>query len=350
MNSPYVLLSYWRMPDKIISLTYIISFMEKFAFYQDKVSASLKKLKYTKPPLELYEPIDYILSVGGKRIRPSLVLIAYHMFDEHVDYALNAALAVEVFHNFTLLHDDIMDKAELRRNKPTVHKKWNESVAILSGDAMMIESYQLLFSYPADTLTKIIDVFNITALQVCEGQQYDMNFQRSSSVSVNDYLMMIELKTSVLIATALKIGALLADVDIDTADNLYNFGKNIGIAFQLQDDLLDVYADQDSFGKSIGGDIVENKKTYLLLQLVNKASEKDKNDIDEWLKKGDFDPVEKINVIKSYYDKYNIKTITKEKIKQYFDAGMNQLDRLSVKADKKSTLQEFTDMLFNRMY
>lgn len=322
--------------------------MEKLSFYQDKISKSLGKVSFAKPPLELYEPIDYILSIGGKRIRPSLLLTTYHMFKDNVDYAINAALAIEVFHNFTLLHDDIMDKADMRRNKPTVHKKWNDSVAILSGDAMLIEAYELLFTYPFESLKEIMQLFNKTALQVCEGQQYDMNFQLDASVEVSDYLMMIELKTAVLIASSLKIGALLGNAQTETAHNLYEFGRLIGIAFQLQDDLLDAFADQEAFGKKIGGDILENKKTFLLLTLLEQATEHDQKTLQEWMAKTDYDPEEKIKTVKSLYLHYDIKSLTERKIKQYFNSSIAELERIDLPEEKKTTLYEFSEMLFRR--
>lgn len=323
--------------------------MNSLSYYQDKINQSLKTLKFSKEPLELYEPIDYILSVGGKRIRPSLLLVGYHMFKKDVNYAINAALAIEVFHNFTLVHDDIMDRAALRRSMPTVHKKWDDSVAILSGDAMMIKSYELLFTYPPEIIQKIIHDFNHTALQVCEGQQYDMNFQETTGVHTDDYLMMIELKTAVLIAAALKIGALIAGAGMDQAEHLYAFGKNIGTAFQLQDDLLDVYADQAKFGKRTGGDIVENKKTFLLVNVYEKASNKDLKILNYWTSKPDVDENEKIRAIIELFDKYNIKETTEAKIRYFFDKAIEQLNGINLPNEKKAPLYEFSEMLFNRV-
>lgn len=322
--------------------------MEKLSFYQNKIIASLKNISFAKAPLELYEPIDYILSIGGKRIRPSLLLTAYHMFDENVDHAINAALAVEVFHNFTLLHDDLMDKANVRRNKPTVHKKWNNSVAILSGDAMLIQAYELLFTYPFDKLKEIMQFFNKTALKVCEGQQYDMNFQINSTVTVNNYLMMIELKTAALIAASLKIGAMLAGAPANMVQQIYQFGKNIGIAFQLQDDLLDAFANEESFGKKIGGDILENKKTFLLLTLLEQATVNDKKTVLDWMERTTYDPDEKIKTIKSLYYHYDIQSLTERKIKHYFNLSVSELENIDLPADKKTTLHEFSELLFKR--
>ncbi len=322
--------------------------MEKLSFYQNKIISSLESISFAKAPLELYEPIDYILSIGGKRIRPSLLLATYHMFDENVDHAINAALAIEVFHNFTLLHDDLMDKANVRRNKATVHKKWNDSVAILSGDAMLIKAYELLFTYRFDGLKEIMQFFNQTALKVCEGQQYDMNFQNDSSVTVDNYLMMIELKTAVLIAASLKIGAMLAEAPANIVQQIFQFGINIGIAFQLQDDLLDAFADEESFGKKIGGDILENKKTFLLLTLLEQATVNDKKTVLDWMERTTYDPDEKIKTIKSLYYHYDIPSLTERKIKYYFNLSVSELENIDIPIDKKSTLHEFSELLFKR--
>ncbi len=249
--------------------------LDDFGELYEIIQSSIAQLKIDDEPKELYQPIQYSLDVGGKRIRPILVLAACKMFSDDIKSAIAPALAVEIFHNFTLLHDDIMDKADLRRNMPTVHKKWSENIAILSGDAMMIKAFEQIIKSPAQNLIPIVELFNKTAIEVCEGQQLDMNFETRETVTENEYIEMIRLKTSVLLAASLKIGALSGLASKSDADKLYNFGLNLGLAFQLQDDYLDVYGDQQKFGKKIGGDIVANKKTYLLIKAVELAGKED---------------------------------------------------------------------------
>ena len=232
---------------------------------------------------KLYRPIDYVLSMGGKHLRPSLMLMACNIFSEDIAPAIKPAIGIEIFHNFTLLHDDIMDKADSRRGKPTVHKKWEENVAILSGDAMLIKAYQYISTCPEKRLSKILEVFSQTAIEVCEGQQYDMDFEKESLVTEEMYLKMIRLKTAVLLGASLKIGAIIGGANQHEANCLYDFGINIGIAFQLKDDLLDVYGNSKKFGKTIGGDITCNKKTFLLIRTINKANEKEKEELEKWL-------------------------------------------------------------------
>ena len=245
--------------------------MTTIATYQQQIEAALKDKKYGSNPKELYEPIAYIMSLGGKRLRPVLVFIATDMFDGDAAKALHPALAIELFHNFTLVHDDLMDKAPLRRNQPTVHEKWNNNIAILSGDAMMVRAYQELCLADPSMLPQLLEIFSDTAVKVCEGQQYDMNYESMTKVSIQQYIKMIELKTAVLLGGALKIGAVIGGAREEDAQRLYDFGKHIGIAFQLQDDILDVYADAAKFGKQKGGDIIANKKTYLLLKAIEMA-------------------------------------------------------------------------------
>ena len=257
--------------------------MHKIKDLQEIINKEIESKKMGREPFSLYEPINYSLSNGGKRIRPLLTLLACNLFSEKIDQAIDAALAIEIFHNFTLLHDDIMDKADIRRGKPTVHKKWNENTAILSGDAMFIKSYDFLLETKTEKFKEILQVFNNTALEVCEGQQYDMEFENRNDVSENEYLRMIELKTSVLLAAALKIGAIIGGAENADADLLYDFGRNIGLAFQLQDDMLDVYGSKNTFGKEIGGDIVANKKTFLLIKAKQLSSIEDKRHIDSYL-------------------------------------------------------------------
>lgn len=296
----------------------------------------------------LYQPIGYALSMGGKRLRPAMVLLAYNMFRENIREALPVAMAVEVFHNFTLLHDDIMDKAEMRRNNPSVYKKYNENIAILSGDAMSIMAYISLLESTSVQLPSLIRLFSQTALEVCEGQQYDMDFETSLEVSIADYLEMIRLKTAVLLAASLKLGALAANAPAKAADQLYDFGLNLGIAFQLQDDLLDVFADQDKFGKKIGGDIVSNKKTFLLLKALDVSDPESKAVILDWIQRKDFDAEEKVIAVSAVYDKLNIKKITEDHIEKYFQSAINILDDIELPEEKKAELNHLANQILNR--
>jgi geranylgeranyl diphosphate synthase type II len=296
----------------------------------------------------LYQPIGYALSMGGKRLRPAMVLLAYNMFRENIREALPVAMAVEVFHNFTLLHDDIMDKAEMRRNNPSVYKKYNENIAILSGDAMSIMAYISLLESTSVQLPALIRLFSQTALEVCEGQQYDMDFETSLEVSIADYLEMIRLKTAVLLAASLKLGALAANAPAKAADQLYNLGLNLGIAFQLQDDLLDVFADQDKFGKKIGGDIVSNKKTFLLLKALDVSDPESKAVILDWIQRKNFDAEEKVIAVSAVYDKLNIKKITEDHIEKYFQSAINILDDIELPEEKKAELNHLANQILNR--
>ena len=296
----------------------------------------------------LYQPIGYALSMGGKRLRPAMVLLAYNMFRENIREALPVAMAVEVFHNFTLLHDDIMDKAEMRRNNPSVYKKYNENIAILSGDAMSIMAYISLLESTSVQLPALIRLFSQTALEVCEGQQYDMDFETSLTVSIAYYLEMIRLKTAVLLAASLKLGALAANAPAKAADQLYDLGLNLGIAFQLQDDLLDVFADQDKFGKKIGGDIVSNKKTFLLLKALDVSDPESKAVILDWIQRKNFDAEEKVIAVSAVYDKLNIKKITEDHIEKYFQSAINILDDIELPEEKKAELNHLANQILNR--
>jgi geranylgeranyl diphosphate synthase type II len=296
----------------------------------------------------LYQPIGYALSMGGKRLRPTMVLLAYNMFRENIREALPVAMAVEVFHNFTLLHDDIMDKAEMRRNNPSVYKKYNENIAILSGDAMSIMAYISLLESTSVQLPSLIRLFSQTALEVCEGQQYDMDFETSLEVAIADYLEMIRLKTAVLLAASLKLGALAANAPAKAADQLYDLGLNLGIAFQLQDDLLDVFADQDKFGKKIGGDIVSNKKTFLLLKALDVSDPESKAVILDWIQRKNFDAEEKVIAVSAVYDKLNIKKITEDHIEKYFQSAINILDDIELPEEKKAELNHLANQILNR--
>lgn len=299
-------------------------------------------------PQNLYHPVGYALSMGGKRIRPVMVLLASNLFGKEIENAMPAALAIEVFHNFTLLHDDIMDRAEMRRNSLSVYKKYNENIAILSGDAMSIMAYNYLLKCKTGDLGAMIRLFSQTALQVCEGQQLDMDFEQRSDVSIPEYLRMIGLKTAVLLACSLKLGALAANAPQKTADLLYDFGLNLGIAFQLQDDLLDVFADQDKFGKKIGGDIVANKKTFLLLKALELADSPLKQVIQDWIGKKEFDPDEKIKAIKEIYSQLDISRLTEEYICKYDQQAMTIWENIELEKETKTGLLNLAKMITNR--
>jgi len=299
-------------------------------------------------PAELYEPVRYVLSLGGKRIRPALVLLSCDMFSGGLSSALIPALAIEVFHNFTLLHDDIMDRSDIRRGNPTVHIKYNENVAILSGDVMSILACRLMNQSPGVVLHTVQDIFTRTAMQVCEGQQYDMNYEEHLTVSEEDYLQMIELKTAVLIAASLKIGAILGGAAEKDAEDLYEFGRNLGIAFQLQDDLLDTYGDPDVIGKKRGTDIIDNKKTFLMISALEKASSSQKEELCDWLTKKEFDSEEKINAVIDIYDSLDIRKLTDDRIKDFYTTALASLEHLNRPEEKKTELFNFASYLMSR--
>ncbi|MBU2045104.1 MAG: polyprenyl synthetase family protein [Bacteroidetes bacterium] len=266
---------------------------------QQIIDQAVKDTTYPSEPKELYEPISYLMALGGKRLRPAMVLMATDLFGGDIQEALAPALAVELFHNFTLMHDDIMDKAPLRRGQPTVHAKWNEAVAILSGDVMFVKAYKMMIQVKPDILSPVLEVFNQTAVGVCEGQQIDMNFERRAEVSIPEYVEMIRLKTAVLVGGALKIGALIGNASEKDAQLLYEFGENLGIAFQLQDDILDVYGDPEKFGKQVGGDIISNKKTFLLIKALELAEGETAKSLNHWLNLTQFDAEAKVKLLVS---------------------------------------------------
>lgn len=316
-------------------------------FYQKEFTNYLQKAINTSEPESLYRPIHYILQLGGKKMRPVLTLLTCNIFDEDYQKALNASLAIEVFHNFTLLHDDIMDKAAIRRGKPTVHTKWNENTAILSGDAMLIMAYQCLESYSPKLFKKLTLILNKTALQVCEGQQYDIDFETQKTVSIKEYIKMIKLKTSVLVAAAMKMGAIIANATKKDAKAIYQYGLNLGIAFQLQDDYLDTFGNQEQFGKKIGGDILENKKTYLYLKALEVASPKDKEVLQKWYtSKNKYE--EKIKEVTTLFTKNNIPKLTKKQIQKYTQKAFTCLEKTTLSSEKKEKLIRFGNSLMNR--
>ena len=295
------------------------------------IGEQLKQLSIgNKTPAGLYVPIDYVVSVGGKRVRPVLALMACNLFDDDIGKALMPAIALEFFHNFTLLHDDVMDNADVRRNRPTVHKRWNENTAILSGDAMMILACAYMCQAPPDILPVLLDIFNRTALEVCEGQQYDMDFEQRADVSIDEYMCMIRLKTAVLLAACLKIGAICGGADIGNAESLYQFGLSLGLTFQIQDDWLDVYADPDVFGKAIGGDILCGKKTYLLLTAFEKANHKTRCELNTLLNDQKMTANEKISRVKAIYDHLEVNDVARQAMDRYYQQAMSHLRNVAI--------------------
>lgn len=327
--------------------------MYSLAELQEILTAELKRrsdgLKKMSPA-DLYGPVDYSLEMGGKRLRPLLLLLSCNMFSDSVEEALPAAMAIEVFHNFTLLHDDIMDKAEVRRNRPTVHIKYSENSAILSGDVMAFLSYSYLLESKSENQKEILDLFTKTAIEVCEGQQLDMEFENRLLVAENEYIEMIRLKTAVLLACALKAGALVANTGLEIANQLYEYGINLGLAFQLQDDLLDSFGTQESFGKKIGGDIVANKKTYLLIKALETADIELRKELIGWLEKTGYDPAEKIKAVLEIYNRLKIKDLTQQKIDFYFQKCNAVFDKILVAESRKKQLQEISSSMLNRVY
>jgi geranylgeranyl diphosphate synthase type II len=324
--------------------------LNKISLYQQKIDEALKGRSYGTHPRELYEPIEYIMSLGGKRMRPVLVMLACDMFDGDADQALHSSIAIELFHNFTLVHDDIMDKAPLRRGKPTVHEKWNDNIAILSGDAMMVRAYQELCKTETPLLPQLLEIFSDTAAKVCEGQQLDMNYEKVQKVSIPNYIKMIELKTAVLLGGALEMGALLGGARKEDAQRLYSFGKHIGIAFQLQDDILDVYADAEKFGKQKGGDIIANKKTYLLLKAMEMSATNRylKEELEQWIAAPSFDPKEKVEAVTSIYNFLNVKELARTEMKKQYEIAMQCLEQIPVSEEKREVMVSFADGLMVR--
>lgn len=315
---------------------------------QNKVNSYIAALAYKRPPVGLYEPVEYTLALGGKRIRPVLMLMAYNVYKEEVDEILSSAVAIETYHNYTLLHDDLMDKADLRRGHLTVHKKWDENTAILSGDTMLVLAYQMMSRCAEPHLKEVMDIFNETALEIGEGQQYDMEFETRNDVSEEEYLEMIRLKTSVLLAASLQIGAVQAGASAEDARNLYDFGLQLGLAFQLQDDYLDVYGDPAVFGKRVGGDILCNKKTYMLINALQRADEGQRMELERWISATDFNPEEKVSAVTALYDAIGIKELCHRKIESYFQAAEACLDKVDVDDVRKQELRNFARSLMGR--
>ena len=314
----------------------------------EKINSYLDNLPYTREPQSLYEPVKYALSMGGKRIRPSLMLMAYNMFNDDPESILPTACAIETYHNYTLLHDDLMDNAAMRRGMPTVHVKWDANTAILSGDSMLVLAFQRMMQCAPDKLKPVLDLFTETSLEIGEGQQYDMDFESRTDVTEDEYIEMIRLKTSVLLACSLKLGAIQAGAPAADADNLYKFGELMGLAFQLQDDYLDVYGDPAVFGKAIGGDILCNKKTYMLINAYNRAGDDMRGELTRWVTAEEFDPAEKIAAVTAIYDKVGIKELAEQKINYYFDQSRKYLAAVNVPDERKAVLAGYTDKMMKR--
>ncbi len=310
------------------------------------IQTEIANTKYGESPTELYEPIEYLMSLGGKKMRPLLTIMATNIFSDDWQKAVKPALGVEVFHNFTLMHDDIMDAAPIRRGQPTVHEKWDANVAILSGDVMLVCAYELMTAVDDKIFKHVIRRFNRTAAEVCEGQQWDMNFATRNDVTEDEYINMIRLKTSVLLGFALELGGLVAEAGEENTKLLYEIGTNIGIGFQLKDDILDVYGDPEKFGKQVGGDIIENKKTWLLLKAleIGEANEA----LQTWIDAKNFDKIEKVKAVTEIYNSLNIRQLAETKMNEYFDKGLKGLAQLNAPAERKLPLIELTKQLIER--
>ncbi len=313
------------------------------------VNAYLEQLSYVREPKGLYAPIEYVLGLGGKRLRPVLMLLTYNLFHEKVAQILPQAIGLETYHNFTLLHDDVMDRADMRRGKPTVHVKWNDNAAILSGDAMVSLAFQLMLKdCPSECLPSVMEAFTRATLEVCEGQQWDLEFEHRFDVTVDEYIEMIRLKTSALLAAPFEIGAHLAGASKEDVKNLYEFGQKLGLAFQLQDDYLDVYGDPAVFGKKIGGDICCSKKTYMLITALERAQGETKKELERWIAAEQFDKEEKIAAVTAIYNKEGIAEACQEQINRYYDEGLQYLEKVSVDASLKENLKQYVGKLMNR--
>lgn len=322
--------------------------MESMKHYQDYFDKHLKSYNQSKTPKNLYEPIQYVLEIGGKRLRPILTLITADCFGGNISDSLNAALAIEVFHNFTLIHDDIMDNASLRRGKQTVHEKWNINTGILSGDAMLIMAYKLFESYPQSQSQELIKLFSKTALEVCEGQQYDIDFGNRFDVTTAEYLKMIEYKTAVLVASAMQMGAIIADASSEDQQKCFDFGRNLGIAFQLKDDYLDTFGDPKTFGKQIGGDIIENKKTYLFTKSIEMGSEATRNILKELYNQDLSNNEKKIFKVIEIFNETGAADANCIAIKKYTEKAFSSLKSLSIDSSKKNLLRDFGTQLMSR--
>lgn len=322
--------------------------MHTINHYRQEFENYLLQKAVQREPVNLYDPMVYILNLGGKRVRPVLVLMAAEIFGGDYRKALDAALAIEVFHNFSLVHDDIMDDAPLRRGKATVHEKWDINTAILSGDAMLIRAYQLFENYSGETFRKLAELFSKTAIEVCEGQQYDIDFETQDKVSVEEYLKMIEHKTAVLVGASLKMGAIVANTSKENCDRIYEFGRLLGIAFQLQDDYLDAFGNPDAFGKQVGGDIIENKKTFLYLTSLKVAASREAIQLEHLYSVNPPDPTAKVEAVKSLFESSGAAELTRCEIEKYTRSAFDALEELDIASDKKELLHNFGKGLMHR--
>lgn len=322
--------------------------MISFTDISNFINSEISKVDWIKEPVGLYEPISYTMTQGGKRVRPALMLMAYNLYRDDIEKIINPAIGIEVFHNFTLLHDDIMDKASIRRGKPTVHLKWDENTAILSGDVMQILAYEYISDVPAQYLKEVLKLFTKTAAEICEGQQYDMEFESRVDVNPDEYLEMIRLKTAVLLGCSLQIGAILGGSSQKDAESLYAFGVNLGLAFQLKDDILDVYGEEATFGKQIGGDIFSNKKTFLLIHAKNRAKDDILKNLEFWLNKENPDRESKINEVTKIYNQLEVKNICEEAMNSYYKKAIAKIDLVNVSQIKKQELRKLAEKLLHR--
>ncbi|MEN9370313.1 MAG: hypothetical protein RI952_1178 [Bacteroidota bacterium] len=322
--------------------------MNEIEQYQKTINEFIAQNKFSKFPQELYEPLDYIMALGGKRMRPVMVMMACDLLNGNMEDAVPAAMAIETFHNFTLIHDDIMDNAPVRRGKITVHEKWNVNTAILSGDVMLIEAYALLMRYENDLLRQILTIFNKSAIEVCEGQQIDMNFENRMDVSLDEYIHMITLKTAVVLGASLEVGALIAGVSPKQAHHLYEFGRNMGIAFQLRDDYLDLYADPEKFGKQVGGDVISNKKTFMLIKALELAKDNDAIELNNWLNAVTFNASEKVEAIKNIFDQLSIPQLLNDAVASYASLAWKEFEQIEAAEDKKKIMSDFMKGLLAR--
>ncbi len=313
-----------------------------------KVNEALESIVYDRKPSTLYAPIQYVLSLGGKRVRPVLMLLAYNLYKDDPERIMTQAIALETYHNFTLLHDDLMDNADMRRGHETVHRKWNPNQAILSGDTMLLQAFQRMGQCEADKLQAVINLFTETTLEIDEGQQLDVEFETRNDVTEDEYVEMIRLKTSVLLACAVKIGAILAGASKEDQDNLYKFGEQIGLAFQLQDDLLDVYGDPKVFGKNIGGDITSNKKTYMLINAVNRANPAQREELTRWIEAAEFDREEKVKAVTRLYDEIGIRELCEQKMEACYALAQEYMDKVNVAEERKAELKAYAAAMMKR--
>ncbi len=314
------------------------------------INDQLTTVAVDRQPNGLYEPIRYVLSLGGKRIRPMLMMLAYNMFRDDPQSILHPACGIEIYHNYTLLHDDLMDNADIRRGHMTVHKRWNPNTAILSGDSMLVLAYEYMAKCKEEKLAEVMQLFTKTALEIGEGQQLDMDFESRNDVSEEEYIEMIRLKTSVLLACAMKLGAILAGAPKEDAENLYRFGEKVGLAFQLQDDFLDVYGDTKVFGKAIGGDIISNKKTYMLINALALADQKQKENLMDWINQLNPDPQEKIAAITEIYNEIGINQLAQEKINFFFHESRKYIDAVQLPDERKQEVLAYTEEMMKREY